>query len=343
MSTQTAPKHSPAERVAQLANGFLISSAISAVVRLNIAETIGDGEMAVDALAGKVGANADALNRVMRLLASMEIFKQVRERTYANNDGSAAFRTGADGSQRGFIEFFTDPFHMKMYADMVPTIKDGRPAVEHVTGKNCFEWMKDDPEEQRRFDDAMTDLSKRSVPAILKAYDFSGIDTLVDIAGGHGMLLTSILQQYPQMKGVLFDLPHVASGAQKRIDEMGLTARCSTTGGDFLKSVPAADAYIMKHIIHDWDDERCVVLLKNCRSAMRDSGARKLLIVEMILPSSVAEPHPSFFLDIEMLMLPGGRERTEAEYSALLERSGFKLQNVTHSQSPNSVIEAVPV
>lgn len=344
MSTQVASKQTPADRVSQMANGFVISSAIGAVIRLNIAETLGDKKMTVDALAAKVGANADALHRVMRFLASLEIFEVVGDMTFANNDGSNAFRQGATGSQREFIEFITDPFHMNMYADMVPTIKDGRTAVGHVTGKDCFELLEKDSDEQRRFDDAMTGLSKRSVPAILKAYDFSGIETLVDIAGGHAVLLTAILDKYPQMKGVLFDLPHVVEGAKKRIDDMGLADRCSTVGGDFFKSVPPADAYIMKHIIHDWNDEKCVEILKNCRDglkAAKDGG--KLLIVEIVLPDAVTEPHPSYFLDIEMLMLAGGRERTEAEYDALLSRAGFKLTRVVHSQSPNSVIEAVPV
>jgi hypothetical protein len=343
MSTQVAPKPSAADRVAQMANGFLISSAIGAVVRLNVAETIGDGEMTIEALAKKVGAKEDALYRVMRLLASLEIFEMRGDKTFANNDGSAAFRHGAKESQRGFIEFITDPFHMNMYADMVPTLKDGRTAVEHVTGKKCFDVFEADKDEQRRFDDAMTCLSKRAVPAILGIYDFSGIETLVDIAGGHGMLLTAVLQKYPQMKGILFDLPHVAPGAEKRIAELGLSDRCSTTGGDFFKSVPKADAYMMKHILHDWPDEECVTILKNCRAAMSDKGARKVLVLEMIVPDKVADPHPSYFLDIEMLMLPGGKERTEAEFAALFERAGFKLSRVARSQSPNCVIEAVPV
>lgn len=342
MSTQTgAPKCSPAERMAQMANSFVITSAISAVIRLNIADLIGDSEMNIATLAEKTETNTDALYRVLRMLAALEIFVQVRDGVFANNEASHALRADVADSQRAILEFLTDPFHMNMYADMVPTLKTGRTAVEHVLGKNVFDAFKEDSEEQRRFDNAMTAFSRRAVPPVLRAYDFSGIDTLVDVAGGHGMLLTGVLEKYPAMKGVLFDLPHVTAGAQKRIDELGLSNRCRTISGDFFESVPTGDAYIMRHIVHDWDDERAAKILCNCRTAMATSGARKLLVVEMILPGT-SEPHPSYFLDIEMLMLPGGRERTEAEFRALLEKAGFSLTRVVRTQSPNTIIEAVP-
>lgn len=342
-STQqaTEQKFTPAQRLAGIANSFVATSAINAMIRLNIADILGDGEMDVKSLASKTQTDEDALYRVLRMLASLEIFTEKQERVFANTEGSQSMRADVPGSQKAMLEFVTDPFHMNMYADMLPTIKDRRPSVEHVTGKNVFEVFSEDPDEQRRFDNAMTNLSQSAVPAVLEAYDFSGIDTLVDVAGGHAVLLTSILQKYPSMKGILFDLEHVVPGAKKRISELNLADRCSTASGDFFKSVPAGDAYIMKHIIHDWDDDRALTILKSCHAAMAKSGARKLLLVEMILPAGNA-PHPSKFLDVEMLMLPGGRERTEAEYKTLLQKAGFTLTRVVTTKSPTTIIESVP-
>lgn len=341
-STQTAPECTPAMRVSQLAHGFIISSALSAAIRLNLAETIGDESTSVEKLSSKTGTDPDSLNRLLRLLASLEIFVQTGDKTYANNEASNSLRGDLAESQRAFIEFITDPFHFTHYADIVPTIRTGRPAPEIATGKNIFELLASDPDEQRRFDNAMTDLSKTSVNAVLEAYNFSDINNLVDVAGGHGKLLTAILTQYPQLKGTLFDQPHVAAGAAKHIKGLGLENRCSTAGGDFFKEVPKADAYIMKHIVHDWDDERAALILKNCRSGLAKNGGGKLLLVEMILPET-AQPHPSVFLDIEMLVLPGGRERTEQEFRTLLEGADFQLNKVIPTKSPCSVLEAVPI
>jgi hypothetical protein len=343
MSTQVAqPQPTAAQRMSGIASSYAASSAINAVIRLSIADLLADGEMGVAELAKKTETNEDALYRVLRFLASLEIFTETEDRVFGNSEASQTLRAGVPGSQRAMLEFVTDPFHLHMYADMLPTIKTGKPIVEHVLGKGCFEAFEEDKEEQRRFDDAMTNLSEAAVPAVLKAYDFSGIETLVDVAGGHAMLLTSILKEYPKMKGILFDLAHVVPGAKKRIAELKMQDRCATADGDFFKEVPSGDAYIMKHIIHDWDDERAEKILRNCHKAMAKQGARKLLLVEMIMPGR-DDPHSSKFLDIEMLMLPGGRERTEEEFKMLLKKAGFELRRVVPTQSPTAVIEAVPV
>lgn len=342
MSMQaTEQKPTGAQKLAGIANNFVASSAIGAVIRLNIADILGDGEMDVRELAKLSESHEDALYRVLRLLSSLEIFTERRDRIFANNEASHSIRSNAPQSQRPMLEFITDPFHFRMYADMVPTIKSGRPIVEHVYSKNVFEVFKEDPDEQRRFDDAMSNMSETAARAVLAAYDFSGIETLVDVAGGHAVLLTSILREYPALQGILFDLEHVVVGAQKRIAEQGLSDRCGTVAGDFFHEIPSADAYIMKHIIHDWDDERSLVILKNVKASMAQSGARKLLIVEMIVPSGNAA-HPSKFLDVEMLMLPGGRERSQTEFKLLLQEAGFELTRVVTTQSPNCIIEAVP-
>ena len=171
-------------------------------------------------------------------------------------------------------------------------------------------------------------------------YDFRGIETLVDVAGGHGFLLTSIVQKYPSMKGVVFDLPHVVGGAKERIEQLGLSNRCEAVGGDFFKSVPQGDAIIMKHIIHDWDDDRAIAILKNCHKALsaRGSSAR-LLLVEWLLAGK-NQPDVSKVMDVEMLMLPGGRERTEEQYGNLFDKAGFKLQQCIPTNSKFAIVEA---
>jgi SAM-dependent methyltransferase len=186
----------------------------------------------------------------------------------------------------------------------------------------------------------MTSLSAIVIPPVLEAYDFSGIGTLVDIAGGHGEILLSILSRYPQMKGVLVDLDHVVAGATPRIAARGLQARCTAVSGDFFKAVPeGGDAYIMKHIIHDWDDEKAAAILQNIRKVLRPNG-RVLLLEAVIRPGN--EPDFAKLLDIEMLLFPGGRERTEEEFEALFTRAGFAMTRIVPTKSPLCVIEARP-
>lgn len=328
------------EAINRISQGFIASSAMGAIARLNVADALVAGPLHVDALAAKLKVNADALCRALRLLACGGVFEETAEKIFANNDGSDLLRSDAPNTMRDLVTFLTDPFHFRAYADMIPSIKDGRTAAEHLYGKNIFEVFAEDADEQRLFDNAMTSISKQAVPSVLEAYDFSGIETLVDVAGGHGMLLTSILEKYPTLKGVVFDLPHVVTGANWRIEKLGLTGRCTTAPGDFFKAVPAADAIIMKHIIHDWDDVRALTILKNCKAALKDQKKGKVILVELLL-SGRNQADASKFMDIEMLMLPGGRERTQAEFSQLFEKAGLKLNKVVQTKSPFFVIEAV--
>ena len=199
----------------------------------------------------------------------------------------------------------------------MPTLRDGKTALEHIHNKQPFDVIFSDREEAQRFNNAMTTFSAVLIPAVLDVYDFNGIGTLADIAGGHGFVITSILQKYPEMKGILFDLDHVVAGAKERIDKLGLANRLQTTSGDFFKSVPAADAYVMKHIIHDWDDERAIQILKNCAVHLKPGG--RLILIEVVLTPG-NEPHLGKWIDIEMFMLPGGRERSESDYADLFSR-----------------------
>jgi hypothetical protein len=202
---------------------------------------------------------------------------------------------------------------------------------------NPFEYFKTHRDEAAIFDGAMTDNSRHSAPAVAEAYDFGRFRQLVDIAGGHGLLLGTILQRYPDLRGVLFDLPPVIAGARGTLASFGLDGRCQAIGGDFFQTVPeGADGYILKHIIHDWDDEKSVAILRNVRKAMDGSG-RLLLVEQVIAPGN--EPSFGKWLDLEMLVIPGGRERTSDEYRDLFAGAGFRLAEIHPTAAGPSVIE----
>jgi hypothetical protein len=235
----------------------------------------------------------------------------------------------------------SDPFHMQVYADALHSVETGKPAIEKTFGMPVFKYFARNPNESEIFNNAMTMFSGVVIPAALEVYDFSGIGTLVDIAGGHGRVLTSILQKYPSMCGLLFDVDHVIAGARPMIEELGLSNRCATATGDFFKEVPqGGDAYIMKHIIHDWDDEKAAVILRNIRAVLPEPG-RVILLEAVVQPGSAQDF--AKIIDIEMLVMPAGRERTAEEFRALFEKAGFELTRIVPTKSPLSVIEGRPI
>jgi len=203
-----------------------------------------------------------------------------------------------------------------------------------------FEHFARNPELSKVFNDAMTGFSSVIIPALVESYDFSGIRTLADIAGGHGAVLTAILEKHPGMTGILFDVDHVIAGARPKIEVQGLAGRVSTASGDFFEAVPpGADAYVMKHILHDWDDEKAALILSNIRKVLPKDG--RVIVIEAVIPPG-NEPGLGKILDLEMLVMPGGRERTEEEFRALFERAGFTLTRLIPTASPLSILEAKP-
>ena len=219
------------------------------------------------------------------------------------------------------------------------SVETGEPAFQHVFGEEQFSYLSHHPDKAQLFDEAMVSCSELINRAIIDAYDFSRFATLVDVAGGYGSTLSAILTEHPNLKGTLFDLPHVVAKAQAFVESRGLRDRCSLVGGSFLASVPeGADAYFMKHIIHDWDDERYLQLLRNCHVAM--PAHAKLLVCETVLPEGNDASHPRI-LDLVMLLnTPGGRERTEPEYRALFENAGFRLTRAIPTKVENRILEA---
>jgi hypothetical protein len=330
----------PAQQVMQVATGYMASSALYAALTLNIPDHLAAGPKTAAELANASGANEDALYRTLRLLVSLGIFEEAAPRKFALNPAADLLRKDAPGSLRGMAIFLPDPFHYKVYAEIMHSLTTGKPAGDKAVGMPVFEYLAKNPEYSQVFNDAMTALSAPVAGAAIEAYDFSGIGTLVDVAGGHGEVLMSVLKANPKVRGILADLGHVVDGAKPRIASAGLSDRLQAVSCDFFKAVPeGGDAYIMKHIIHDWDDERASVILKNIATAMGQKKG-KVILLESVIPAGPA-PDLGKFIDIEMLMLPGGRERTADEFKALFAQSGFEMTKVVPTKSPLSVVEAV--
>lgn len=323
----------------QLSTGYILSTAVQTAVRLGIADRLAAGPQTTADLARAAGVLEDPLYRVLRLLASAGLFQESAAKTFALNPAAELLRS-TPGSMRDMALFISDPMHFRVYADAMHTMTTGVPAMVKTFGMQPFEYFEKNPAASEEFNNAMTSFSATVGRAAIAAYDFAGIGVLVDVAGGHGELLMSILRAHPAMRGILFDLDHVIAGARPRVAAAGLQDRCEAQSGDFFKSLPAGgDAYLMKHIIHDWDDERALVILRNTAAALKGRPGGRLILIEAVLqPANV--PDYGKVLDIEMLLLPGGRERTEEEFAALLARAGFELTRIVPTESPLSVLEA---
>lgn len=341
MSSPVSPTQPhPSDILMQIGFSFAASAGLNVVARLGIADLLAKGPQSTKELAKATQVREDLLYRVMRTLASVGIFKEVSLRQFALTPISDELRSNQPGSMRDAICFLADPWHFRMYSHMLDVMKTGKTASEVDSGEDNWIIFARDKEEGDRFNAAMTSLSARMMPPILEAYDFSYIHTLVDVAGGHGFVLTSILKKYPHMKGIVMDLPHVVDGANQSIRTQGLEGRARAESGDFFKAVPpGGDAYIMKHIIHDWDDEKSIAILKNIHAALAGVEKGKVILLEGVVPPG-NDPHPSKFMDIEMMMLPGGLERTEAEFRTLFKKAGFELQQIVPTKSPLCVIVA---
>jgi hypothetical protein len=335
---ETQPGPPPQAILMQMSMGAMVTQALYVAAKLGVADILADGEKHVDTIAKECDAHSPSLYRVLRSLASMGVFNETSPRTFANTQLSEVLRTGIPGSMRDSMIFMGEPWHYNVWANMLHSAKTGGTAWKETYGEEVFDWFPKNPEASEIFNGCMSELSAGAAPAIVAAYDFSGFDTIADIAGGHGFLLSQILKANPNLKGILFDLEHVIAGSGEMLRSHGVADRVMTASGDFFKEVPAADAYIMKHIIHDWDDERAIEIMQTIHRAMKDGG--KLLLSEMVIPEGNGL-HPGKMLDLEMLTSAGGVERTEAEYTSLIARSGFRLNRIVPTMSPHSVIEAV--
>lgn len=332
----------PQAQLFQMLTGAVVSQAIYAAAKFNVAEHLAAGPLTVDDLARKSGANLDALYRLLRALASIGIFTELPPpgppRRFANTPMSECLRPGVPGSQHAGALMIGSICH-RAYAEMPYCIETGRPGFDRVFGLPLFEYLAKHPDEGRIFDQAMQSIHGPETPAMIEAYDFGAFTTIVDVGGGNGSTLIEILRAAPRARGIVFDLPGVVERAAPAIGAAGLGDRCRAEAGSFFESVPSgADAYILRHIIHDWDDEKSIQILRRCRAAAAPNA--KTLIVENVIPPG-DEPHPGKWLDIIMLAVPAGRERTAAEYEKLFAAAGLKLARIVPTKSPVSVVEGV--
>lgn len=336
----TAAAPTPGEQIQRLATGYIPAISLHTAAALCIADQLEGGPKNVSELSRAAHrVNEDALYRVLRALASMEIFTETAPRTFANTPASELLRTGTPDSMRDIVLWISSPLHFRVFAEMMHAVETGETAVKRVTGFEAFDYFKQNPADDKIFNAAMTAFSARFTSALLEAYDFGELGTLADIGGGHGYLLTAILQKHPKLRGIVFDAPHVAAGAGPKIQAAGLADRCDSSGGDFFQSVPTADSYVMKSVIHDWDDGRAVTILKNCAAAMRGNDGKVILLDSVLIVGN--EPDFAKWIDLEMLMMAGGRERTEAQFAQLLAKAGLRLTRVVRTKSPLCVIESV--
>ena len=340
VTTATTAQDIPPEAfLTQLAFGAMMTQALYVAARLGVADLLATKPQTVGELAAATKTHERSLYRLLRSLASAGIFQEIEPKVFAHTPYSEPLRSDAPGSIRNGAIFMGEEWHWRVWSGMLYSVQTGKPAWGHVHGAEVFDYLAENPRQAEIFNNAMTDMSVVTAPAIVEAYDFSGIETLTDIAGGHGYLLAQVLRANPTMKGILFDVPPVIAGAGALLEKEGVGERIEKVSGDFFAAVPKnADAYMMKHIIHDWDDERATKILQNIREAMAEDG--KVLIIEVVVPEG-NEPHYSKLLDLEMLVSPGGVERTAREYGELLAAAGLRLTRIIQTKSPFSIIEGV--
>jgi ubiquinone/menaquinone biosynthesis C-methylase UbiE len=328
----------PHQQLDRIISGYWTSQAVYAAAQFGIADLLKDGPRSVGQLAEATGADADALYRLLRALASVGIFAEGESRQFSLTPLAEPLRSDVAGSKRALALMMGDE-QFRAWSEIEYSIRSGKTAFEKVFGQPVFDYLAEHPDKARIFDAAMTGIHGRESNAILDAYDFSGIGVLADVGGGNGSQIAAVLEGHTTMRGILFDLPHVVERGRERIEAAGLAQRCTLVGGSFFDAVPeGADAYMLRHIIHDWDEERALAILRNCHRAMPADG--RLLVVESVIPPG-NEPFGGKFLDLVMLLIPGGKERTEGEYRTLFAQAGFELKRVVPTGTDVSVIEGV--
>lgn len=345
MNTKTSPANAPQAMppeaaVMQMVMGGFVAQAVYVAAKLGIADSLEAKPQSAADLAEQTKTNASALYRVLRALASVGVFRETEARVFALTPLAETLLTNAANSVKDAAIWMGEEAHWRVYSEMLWSVETGKPAWERVHGREVFPYLfEENPTLGEIFNRAMTGFSRQAIPAVVAAYDFSNIKTAADIGGGYGHLLAGVLNANPHLQGVLFDLPPVFAGASELLKKENVIDRIELVRGDFFEEIPvAADAYLLKHIIHDWTDEQNVKILQNIRAAMPQNA--KVLIVDAVI-SEDNEPHFGKILDLEMLVSPGGVERTESEFRALLSKAGFRLNRIFPTRSPVNIVEAV--
>jgi hypothetical protein len=325
----------------QMASAYWVSCIVHTAAQLGLADKLASGSKSAKEIAGQAELNAPALHRLMRSLASLGILTEGENGRFALTPMGEGLKSDAPGFAHSSVLAICSPWFTRGMQDLVYSVRTGKSAFEKLNGMPVFDFLSQHPEEAARFNETMIGIHGGEPPAVAAAYDFSKVQTVVDVGGSSGNMLAEILARHKHLRGILADLPHVVKEAPAFLKERGVAERITIEPHDFFTSVPeGGDAYILSHVIHDWSEAQCLTILGNVRQAMPDQA--RLLIVEMVLPGR-DEPHFGKILDMVMLAMPGGEERTAEEYGALLAKAGFRLTSVVPTPSIVSVIEAVKV
>ena len=339
MSDRTSTE--AAASLMQLATAFRASRAISVATQLGIPDLLASGPKTSGQLASATKTDPSSLRRLMRALCAFGIFQESEQERFDLAPMGSLLRSDVPGSMRAGVLFLAGDTGWRVWGDLLFSVRTNEAAFDHVLGMQTFDYWASHPEEATIHDQFMADRSAAVAASVLAAYDFSAFRTVADVGGGTGLLLAEILAAHPKAQGILFDLPHVIVGAREVLESRKVLDRCRTESGSFFESVPTgAECYLLKYIIHDWDDVRATSILANCRKAMQRSST--LLIVDHVLPDQPEQGRslPAFIADLEMLVrTPGGRERTEEQFRALLADAGFDLKRVIPTASPLSIVE----
>ncbi|MFC6882307.1 MULTISPECIES: methyltransferase [Actinomadura] len=338
MERPDAAGEPPSVRLTALMDGALIAQLISVAAELGVADLLARGPRSVEELAHHTGSDPDALHRALRCLAAAGVFTEPSPRTFALTPLADVLRTGSPDSIRDLARIRGLPEHWRSWGELAHSVRTGRSAFEHVFGTDWWTHLESRPDLGALFDRAMGNDTRQVHAAALEAYDFSGVRRLVDVGGGHGHLAAALLRRHPGMTATVHDRPQAMAGAGAVLAEAGVADRASVVGGDFFESVPpGGDAYVLCRVLHDWDDARAERVLANVRRAL--SGGGRVVVVDAVVPEGDV-PHPAKAMDLTMLALHGGRERTEAEFAKLFDAAGLRHTGTWPSSSPISVLTA---
>jgi len=330
------PPVKPADALRQMIGGCLVSQLVYVVAKIGVADRLAAGPRTASELAAETDVHPQGLYRVLRALASLGVFIEDSEGRFALTEMAEPLRTDVRDSLHAFALLWGEVLWPSCGA-LLHSVRTGQPAFEHLHGMGVFEYLHQHPQSAEIFDQAMTNLTRRLAPAVVAAYDFGSLSTLVDVGGGQGILLAAALRAHPGLRGILYDRPEVLASARRTLAGEGVLERCELVRGDFFTSVPeGGDAYLLKDVLHDWDDARAVTILGNCARAMTPNA--RLLVVERSLPEQNV-PAPAKLVDITMLAVTGGRERTESEYADLFGRAGLRLTRALSTASEMQLFE----
>jgi hypothetical protein len=338
-TSATPTERAAAGKLLNMIWGIHISRCVYAVAELGIADLLAEGPQSSQQLATATAAHEPSLYRVLRAVAALGVLEEHDARRFSLTLVGERLRIGATVGMRSWAVFTEAVGGVRPFAHMLETIRTGTPGRQIESGVGLFEFLTDNPEAAALFDAAMAERTAAYAPSVAGAFDFSDVRTVTDLGGGNGTLLAEILRRHRHLTGVLFETPPVAARAEAVLAANDLTDRCRVLAGDFFQSVPGADCYLLANVLHDWDDTRSINILRNCRQAMLSAG--RVLIVERLIPADGSDPLPTLLSDINMLVFTGGRERTNAEYGALLQAAALQLTRIVPVAFPYGIIEGV--